>query len=103
MSILTSLVTKFTVLFLILLLVVSGIGAFFTLDVAGSALKATIRDEMKTSAGIMATQVNGSELLTLRPGDEGGPTYIRIAEQLAHMRSANDLITNAYIMKVDEN
>lgn len=103
MSALTSIVTKFTVLFLILIVIVSGIGAYFTLDVTGSALEATIRDELKTSAGIMATQVNTSELLTLRPGDEGNPAYLQIAGQLEKMRSANDFITNAYIMKVDEN
>jgi methyl-accepting chemotaxis protein len=103
MSALTSLVTKYTGLFLILIVLVSGTGAYFTLDVAGNALQATIRDELKTSAGIMATQVNATAVESLVPGDDGSSVYIGIAEQLARMRSANDRITNAYIMRVDDN
>jgi HAMP domain-containing protein len=103
MSALTSLVTKYTALFLVLILIVSGIGAYFTLDVAGNAIQATVFDELKTSAGIMATQVNATAVESLVPGGEGSSVYIGIAEQLTRMRSANDRITNAYIMRVDDN
>jgi methyl-accepting chemotaxis protein len=46
--------------------------------------------------------VNATGVESLNPGDEGSATYIAIAEQLVHMRSANDRITNAYIMRVNE-
>ncbi len=103
MSAFSSLVTRFTVIFLVIVILISGIAAFVTLDVAGGALRESVRDELRTSAGIMATQVNASEILLLRPGDEGSPAYLAVARQLATMRSANDKITNAYIMQVDDN
>lgn len=98
-----SLVTRFTAVFLVIIILISGIAAFVTFDVAGGALRESIRDELRTSAGIMATQVNASEILLLKPGDEGSPVYLEVARQLATMRSANDEITNAYIMYVDDN
>ncbi|NYT07742.1 MAG: HAMP domain-containing protein [Methanomicrobiales archaeon] len=99
----SSLVTRFTAVFLVIIILISGIAAFVTFDVAGGALRESIRDELMTSAGIMATQVNASEILPLKPGDEGSPAYIAVARHLATMRSANDEITNAYIMYVDDN
>ena len=103
MSAFSSLVTRFTVIFLVIIILISGITAFVTFDVAGDALRESIRDELRTSAGIMATQVNASAILPLKPGDEGSPAYLAVARQLATMRTANDEITNAYIMYVDDN
>lgn len=103
MSAFSSLVTRFTAIFLVIIILISGIAAFVTFDVAGDALRESIRDELRTSAGIMATQVNASDILPLNPGDEGSPAYLRVAGQLAAMRSANDKITNAYIMYIDDN
>jgi methyl-accepting chemotaxis protein len=97
----TSLVMKLTAMFIILVVVVAAIGALLAYQGASTAIKDTTRDALSSVAGVMATQVNVTELLSIRPGDEGSPVYVEIATQLDEMRSMNDAILNAYIMRVD--
>ncbi|HUU75509.1 MAG TPA: methyl-accepting chemotaxis protein [Methanoregulaceae archaeon] len=97
-----SIVTKFTVLYLIIVLLMSGAAIVVVNNAAQDAARGAIRYNLQNSAGIMATQVNATQVLLFAPGDEGSPEYIAMAHQLESMRSNNDFITNAYIMKVDD-
>jgi hypothetical protein len=65
------------------------------------ALSDTLRGGLESTASVMATQVNASELAGLKPGDEGSPQYMAVAHRLKAMRSMDDHIVNAYILKVN--
>lgn len=97
----SSLVLKLTAMFIILVVLVAAIGALLAYQGASTAIKESTRDELSSIAGVMATQINATEVLTIRPGDEGSPVYTKIATQLDEMRSMNDAIINTYIMRVD--
>lgn len=97
----TSLVMKLTAMFIILVVLVAAIGALLAYQGASTAIKEATRDELSSIAGVMATQINTTELLSIHPGDEGTQAYVEIATQLDEMRSMNDAILNAYIMQVD--
>jgi hypothetical protein len=56
---------------------------------------------MKSTAGVMATQIHPQDLAGLQPGDENTPEYLAVARHLQNMRSMNDNILNAYILKVN--
>jgi methyl-accepting chemotaxis protein len=96
-----SLVTKFTVIYLIIVLLMAGTATVVVNNTAQEVFRDEIRYNLQNSAGIMATQVNATQVLLFRPGDEGSPEYMAMARQLELMRSNNDYIVNAYIMKVD--
>jgi hypothetical protein len=56
---------------------------------------------LESTAGVMATQINASEIEGLIPGDELNPQYMAVAGKLRTMRSMNDYIVNAYVMHVN--
>jgi hypothetical protein len=56
---------------------------------------------MKSTAGVMATQISPADLTGLKPGDENTPKYQALASKLQTMRSMDDHILNAYILKLN--
>ena len=66
---------------------------------------ATISDAfklgMKSTVGVMATQVQPSDISGINPGDEDTLAYHAVAAKLRNMRSMNDNILNVYILKVN--
>jgi hypothetical protein len=66
-----------------------------------AALKSTAQSGLKSTAGVMATQINASEIQGLKAGDENSTQYLAIAQKLRTMRSMNDHIINAYIITVN--
>ena len=98
-----SLSTKLTVSFIILILVISGLTVFITYGSTKEALKQSIREDLMSVSGVIATQVNTSALQGLRPGDETGEDYGKIVHSLVKMRSMNDHIINTYVLAVDSN
>jgi len=96
-----SLVTKFTAIYLIIILLTAGAATIVVNNTAQEVFNDGIRYNLQNSAGIMATQVNATQVLLFRPGDEGSPEFMAMARQLELMRSNNDYIVNAYIMKID--
>ena len=60
-----------------------------------------LRDELRVTAARIAGQVNGDGLLSLKPGDEGSPLYLSLADTIYQARSNNTHISNAYIMRLD--
>jgi hypothetical protein len=84
----------------LIVIVISALTAFAYTS-SNSALKDSVRQGMKSTAAVMATQVNASDLAGLKPGDETSPQYIAVVKHLQTMRSLDDNIINAYILKVN--
>ena len=85
------------------LLIVIVIGTLTIVAYNGSsdALKDSVRQGMKSTAAVMATQINANDLAGIKPGDESSSRYIAVVRQLRTMRSMDDNIINAYILKVN--
>lgn len=92
--------TKFWVGALLIVIVISMLTAF-AFTSSNNALKDAVRDGMKSTAAVMATQINASDLADLKPGDEDSQQYITVVKKLNTMRSLDDSIINAYILKVN--
>lgn len=85
----------------ILIVVLIGSLTVFAYISSNNALKETVRDGMKSTAAVMATQINASDLSDIKPGDENSTQYIAVVKKLNTMRSLDDHIINAYILKVN--
>jgi hypothetical protein len=92
--------TKLWVSALFIVIVIGALTAFAYTS-SNSALKDSVQQGMKSTAAVMATQVNASDLAGLKPGDETSPRYIAVVKHLRTMRSLDDNIINAYILKVN--
>ncbi|MCK9579492.1 MAG: hypothetical protein M0Q92_03455 [Methanoregula sp.] len=65
------------------------------------ALQNTVKMGLESTASVMATQISPKDLDGLKPGDEESEQYTAIARKLQNMRSMDDNILNAYILKVN--
>jgi hypothetical protein len=85
------------------LLVILIIGSLTLLAYSGenAAMKDAVKLGMKSTVGVMATQITPADLSGLKPGDENTPKYQAIASKLKTMRSMDDNVLNAYILKVN--
>ncbi len=66
-----------------------------------AALRSVSEIGLESTAGVMAAELNASDIEALKPGDEMSPRYLAVANHLKTMRSMNDIILNAYILKVN--
>lgn len=85
----------------LLIVVIISVLTVFAYTSSNNALKDSVRDGMKSTAAVMATQINASEITGIQPGDENKPQYIAVVKKLNTMRSLDDSIINAYILKVN--
>jgi hypothetical protein len=85
----------------ILVIVIIGALTAFAYTSEQNALKGATRMGMESTVSVMATQVNASALAALQPGDETSPRYLAVAENLKTMRSMDDHILNAYVLKIN--
>jgi hypothetical protein len=85
----------------ILAIVIIGALTAFAYTSEQNALRDATQQGMKSTVSVMAAQVNASALTGLKPGDEMSPDYVAVAEDLRTMRSMDDHILNAYILKVN--
>ena len=85
---------------LVAVVIISGLTAFAYYS-ANAALRCTAQEGLKSTVGVMATQINASDIQSLRPGDETSPQYLAVAAKLRTMRSMNDHLLNAYIITVN--
>jgi len=92
--------TQLIVAAVIAVVVIAGLTAFAYTS-SNAALKNTAQWGLKSTAGAMAAQINASEIGGLHAGDENTTKYLAIAQKLRTMRSMNDDIINAYIVKVN--
>ena len=87
----------------VLIVIIIGALTAFAYTSEQNALKGATDMGMKATVGAMATQVPTSELAGLQPGDETSEKYLALAKTLRNMRSMDDNILNAYILKVYPN
>lgn len=87
----------------ILVIIIIGGLTLFAYYSEQEALKSQTDRGMKSTVGVMATQIHGNELANITPGNENAPEYLALVERLNTMRSMNDNILNAYILKVYPN
>jgi len=85
----------------ILVIIIISALTLFAYTSSQDSLKDSVQSGMKSTVGVMATQVNASDIANLKPGDELSPRYVAVANKLQIMRSMNDHIVNAYILKVN--
>ena len=85
----------------VLVIVIIGALTAFAYTSEQNALRDATRQGMESTVGVMATQVNASDIAGLKPGDEMSPQYLAVAQHLETMRSMNDHILNAYILRVN--
>lgn len=99
----TSTCSKSTILWVSAIIVILIIGSLTALAYTSStsAIKTSIRTGLESTAGVMATQINGSEVVLFKAGDEGSPKYLAVVKKLRTLRSMDDHILNAYILKVN--
>ena len=91
--------TKLTVSFLILIVVISGMSFFYTYGETKTALKDTTQEELSALASVIATQVDGDVLATLEEGDESTPAFLAMRDQLYKMQESNEEILYLYTMR----
>jgi adenylate cyclase len=72
---------------------------FYTYNETKKALKERQQDELQSVAGVDATQINGTVIAALQPGDENTTAYTAIRDQLGAMRAINPNIKYIYIMR----
>ena len=92
--------TKLWVSALLIIIVIGALTAFAYTSSNG-ALKDSVRQGMKSTVAVMATQIDANDIAGLKPGDETSPQYIAVVKHLQTMRSLDDNIINAYILKVN--
>ena len=92
--------TKLWVTALVAVIIIAGLTtlAYTSSD---AALKSSAQFGLKSTAGVMATEINASEIAGIKPGDENSTQYLAIAQKLRTMRSMNDHLINAYIITVN--
>jgi hypothetical protein len=92
--------TKLWVCALLIVIIISVLTAFAYTS-SNSALKDSVRQGMKSTVAVMATQIDAKDLAGLKAGDENSTQYIAVVRHLRTMRSLDDHIINAYILKVN--
>jgi PAS domain S-box-containing protein len=90
---------KIRILVLFLILIASIVVFNFLYVETQAAVKEATRDELRTLAAVVATQIDGDALSALRPGDESSPAFIAIRDQLYAMEQSNPDITYIYTMR----
>jgi len=87
----------FTVIAVVIIGLLTANAYFSAKDSVGVSARAGLQ----STAAVMASQIDGSEVAGLQPGDENTLKYHVIVNKLRTMRSMNDRIVNAYILKVN--
>jgi len=85
---------------ILVIIIIGGLTAYAYTN-ANDALRDSVRQGMKATVGVMATQINASDISGFKPGDETSPAYLAVGRELRNMRSMDDHILNAYILKVN--
>jgi len=87
----------------ILVIVIIGALTLYAYTSEQNALKSATNMGMKGTVSVMATQVSAGELANITAGNENSPEYLALVKKLNTMRSMDDHILNAYILKVYPN
>jgi adenylate cyclase len=96
-----SLNTKLVASFVVLVVAISGMTFLYTYDETKRALLNSTQDTMRELSSTMASQINGTAVEALQPGDENTTSYLELVSQLRAMRNGSEMVTNCYLMKYD--
>jgi adenylate cyclase len=102
MRVLSSLQTKLTAGFLVLVLAVTGLTFAFTFRQARQALREVTQTELVALASVVADGLCGADgdlLGSLRPGDEGSAAFLALRDKLRRIRAAHPDIRYLYTMR----
>lgn len=91
--------TKLTVGFLILVLLITGLTFLFTVGASTEKIQESTQQELLAIASITASDLNGDEIAKLRPGMEKEILYLVNVEQLATMAQADNEIVKIFTAK----
>ena len=95
----TSIMTKLTAGFVVLVLVISGLTFLFTYGASAGKIQESTEQELLALASITAANLNGDEIAKLQTGMESEVLYLMNAGQLAAMATADDDIIKIYTMR----
>ena len=88
-----------TILFIILMIIITGF-SFIVIDtMAKNALLDATRDELKGSASIIASQINGDTFARIQPGDESTLAFTSLRSSLDTIRQSDPSIRYIYTMR----
>jgi len=88
-----------TILFIVLMVFITGF-SFITIDtLAKNAILDATRDNLKGTASIIASQINGDTFARIQPGDESTPAYTSLRSTLDTMRQSDPSIRYIYTMR----
>jgi len=65
-----------------------------------SVLKETIQQNLRSTAGIAASEIDGDAFAQLQPGDENSAAFLRVRDQLNRIRDSDPNILYIYTMRL---
>jgi PAS domain S-box-containing protein len=94
---------KTTMALLLMILIFAGCSIVYISNVTTVALREQTRDELGYIATIVAQEINGDDVASIRPGDEQTPAYTGISSHLMRFRNNLPQIKYIYIMRREGN
>jgi hypothetical protein len=85
----------------ILVIIIIGALTGFAYSSSTTAIRNTLHAGLESTAGVMATQIQANDLSGLKAGDEGSQKYLAVVQKLRTLRSMDDHILNAYVLRVN--
>ncbi len=90
---------KTTMILLLMILVFAGCSILYTSNITTVALHDQTRDELGNIATIIAQEIDGDTVASIRPGDEQSPGYAVLSAMLVRYVENLPEIENIYIMR----
>ncbi len=100
MRIFNSLASKLIISFVLLVSIISAASFVLTVRAANDTILQNLREQMQSLASVSASQIDGTVVANLKPGDENTPEFIGIRDKLLLMRKDNKSVIYSYIMKL---
>lgn len=88
-----------TILFIVLMVFITCFSFIFIDTMAKKAILDATRDNLKGSASIIASQINGDDFASIQPGDESTPAFISLQHTLHTIRQSDPSVRYIYTMR----
>jgi methyl-accepting chemotaxis protein len=96
-----SMITKLTIAFIALVLVISGMTFIYTYNETKSALLKQMQDELVDMSQVFSSRVDGDAMASLQPGDEGTSNFTIALDTIYDMRNSSSFLAYSYILRVE--
>lgn len=96
-----SMITKLTIAFIALVLVISGMTFIYTYNETKTALLSQMQNELVDMSQVFSSRVNGDAIGSLQPGDEITSNFTTARDMIREMRMNSTFLTYSYILRVD--